>query len=86
MQLELHVGDFIYVNTDAVQTSNDGWVEAISFTTGKCGFVPLSYTEKTSETQVWELEISVPISKAIPSNDIDTIDGISYSNTSGWLL
>ena len=66
-----------------MQTSIDGWIEAISFTTGKCGFVPLSYTERTSETTVWELEVSVPISQVISSDDIDTIDGISYTNTPG---
>lgn len=78
----MHVGDFIYINTDAVQTSVDGWIEAISFSTGKCGFIPLSYTEKTSETTVWELEVSVPISQVIPHDDIDTIDGIN-TNTQG---
>lgn len=82
-QLELHVGDFIYINNDAVHTTTDGWVEAISFASGKCGFVPLSYTERTSETHVWELEVSVPISQASPSDDIDTTDGMSYTNNPG---
>lgn len=83
-QLELHVGNFIYINNDAVQTSIDGWVEAISFSTGKCGFVPLSYTERVSETQVWDLEVSIPISQA--SDDIDAIDGISYTINPGKQL
>lgn len=85
-QLELHIGDFIYINNDAVQTTVDGWVEAISFATGKCGFVPLSYTERTSETTVWELEVSVPISQVTPSEDFDTIDGTSYTSKTGKQL
>jgi hypothetical protein len=82
-QLELNVGEFFYVNTDSVQTSVDGWVEAISFTTGKCGFMPINYTERVPETQIWEMEVSVPISQATSCEGSDSIDGVTYSNTPG---
>lgn len=81
-ELELRMGDYVYVNNDAVQNSVDGWAEAISFTTGNYGFVPLNHTERTSETNVWTLNVTVPLCQ--PSCDnIDTIDGISLSSEAG---
>lgn len=84
-ELELRVGDFVFVNNDAAQNSVDGWTEAISFATGAYGFVPLNHTEKTSETTVWALNATVPLRQTI-FDDIDTIDGVSVSSGSGLLL
>lgn len=83
-ELELRVGDFIYVNSDAVQNSVDGWGEATSFSSGNYGFVPLNHTERTSETNVWTLNTAVPLCQ--PSVDIDTIDGISVGSETGTFL
>lgn len=81
-ELELRVGEYIYVNNDAVQNTVDGWSEAISFTTGSCGFVPLNHTERTSETNVWTLNTTVPLCQSAPI-DIDAIDGISVASEAG---
>lgn len=81
-ELELRIGDFIYVNNDAAQNSVDGWAEAISFSTGSYGFVPLNHTERTSETHVWALNSTVSLCQ--PAYDgIDTIDGISHGSDAG---
>lgn len=76
-ELELRVGEFIYISNDAAQSSVDGWTEAISHSTGNYGFVPLKYIEKTSETHVWTLHTSVPLCQTTVTagDDIDSIDG-----------
>lgn len=81
-ELELRVGEFIYVNNDAVQNSTDGWAEAISFTSGSSGFVPLNHTERTSETNVWALNATVPLCQS-SSDNIDAVDGISLASKAG---
>lgn len=82
-ELELRVGDFVYINNDAVQTSADGWAEAISFSSGNYGFVPLNHTERTSETNVWTLDTSIPLCHAASPEDIDIVDGVSHISEPG---
>lgn len=83
-ELELKVGDYIYINNDAAQNSVDGWTEAVCAATGNYGFVPLKYTERTSETNVWSLNANVTLCEAAESDDdIDVIDGISYASEKG---
>lgn len=81
-ELELRVGEYIYVSNDAVQNSVDGWSEAISFSSGSYGFVPLNYTERTSETNVWTLNVTVPLCQP-STNDIDVIDGVNVASEAG---
>lgn len=83
-ELELRVGDFVYVNNDAATNSADGWSEAISFSSGAYGFIPLNHTERTSETNVWTLNTTVPLCHAAsPPADFDSIDGISHASEAG---
>jgi ubiquitin-associated and SH3 domain-containing protein len=81
-ELELKVGDYIYVNNDAVLNSADGWSEAISYSTGNYGFVPLNHTERTSETNVWALNGTVPLCQST-TDDLDSVDGVSHRTESG---
>lgn len=83
-ELELRVGDYVYVNNDAVANSTDGWTEAISYASGNYGFVPLNHTERTSETNVWVLNATVPLCHSITADDdVDTIDGVSHISETG---
>ncbi|KAG5672576.1 hypothetical protein PVAND_002693 [Polypedilum vanderplanki] len=81
-ELDLRVGDYVYINSDAAQNSIDGWVEAIAHNGGNVGFLPLNHTERTSEINVWTLNATVPLVQ-VSDNDIstDAIDGVIHNNT-----
>lgn len=60
-ELELRVGDYIYVPEGACSASTDGWVEGISWLTGISGHVPLNHTKRTAESDSWTLHTTVSI-------------------------
>jgi ubiquitin-associated SH3 domain-containing protein len=84
-ELNLNVGDYIFINSDAAQNSADGWTEGICFSTNNLGFFPLNYTERTSETNVWTLNETVNLCQGSSDDDdgIDAVDGISNATESG---
>ena len=54
-ELELVVGDFIYVEEAEMEASPDGWYPGTSWMTGTSGLFPGNYTERAAETETWTM-------------------------------
>ena len=61
-ELELMIGDFMYVHPEALSHATDDWVPATSWLTGCSGLIPLSLCERTTESAAWTLHKSIALS------------------------
>lgn len=60
-ELDLRSGDYVYISSEALSNSPDGWVEGTSWLTGLSGLLPESYTQRTAETDAWTLHKKISL-------------------------
>ncbi|XP_043490897.1 protein UBASH3A homolog isoform X1 [Polistes fuscatus] len=63
--LELRVGDYIYIMEESYNSSTDGWIEGTSWLTGATGNFPLNHTKRTAESDSWTLHYTVQINNNV---------------------
>ncbi len=60
-ELELILGDYIYITEDAWEASNEGWISGTSWLTGKAGYLPRNYVIPTAENNTWTVHLALPV-------------------------
>ena len=54
-ELDLFVGDYIFMDPAEAERSEDGWYTGSSWVSGMVGLFPGTYTQKTAQTWAWAL-------------------------------
>ncbi|XP_025090980.1 protein UBASH3A homolog isoform X2 [Pomacea canaliculata] len=78
-ELELIEGDYLFLTPG--QNSPDGWYTGTSWLTGGTGVFPYIFTQRTSETWLWALHRSLPVSEeAVATNGVASGGDGDYDN------
>ncbi|XP_059053161.1 ecdysteroid-phosphate phosphatase [Achroia grisella] len=75
-ELELVLGDYIYIEEKEFNSSSDGWVYGTSWLTGVSGCLPAVYTRRTLESDAWTIHKTITLG----NNSLDS-KSESDSNT-----
>ncbi|XP_022817488.1 protein UBASH3A homolog isoform X2 [Spodoptera litura] len=76
-ELELVLGDYIYIEEKEFANTSDGWVHGTSWLTGVSGYLPAVFTRRTAESDAWTLH------RAISLGNSSDCKSESDSNTDG---
>ena len=76
-ELELILGDYIYISEDS-WSSSETWVCGTSWLTGQTGFLPKNFVTQTAETHTWTVHLALPLS----GRDMSSSSAVLSTSTS----
>lgn len=60
-ELDLFLGDYIFMDPQEIEKSEDGWYKGCSWVSGMEGLFPGTFTQKTAQTWAWALHGSITL-------------------------